>query len=120
MQYAHVVEPEKIAMQLRKIHDCNGTFPVICALRLVRMLFARTGELRHMRWADINLDAGQWCYSVSKTGRQHIASLSSQAVEILRELQPLTGHHEYVFPGSGTDRDKLKHGLACPGLLQKR
>ncbi|WP_438860007.1 tyrosine-type recombinase/integrase [Achromobacter spanius] len=106
VQYAHVVEPEQIAVQLRKIYECAGTFPVICALRLVPMLFARTGELRHMRWADINLDAGQWCYTVSKTGRQHIASLSSQAVEILRELQPLTGHHEYVFPGSGKDRDQ--------------
>jgi len=106
MQYAHVVEPGKLATQLRKIHDCTGTFPVMCALRLVPMLFARTGELRHMRWADINLDAGQWCYTVSKTGRQHIAALPSQAVAILRELHPLTGHHEYVFPGHGKKRSE--------------
>jgi integrase len=105
-QYAHVVEPGQIAIQLRKIHDCTGTFPVMCALRLVPQLFARIGELRHMRWADLDLDAGQWCYTVSKTKRQHIASLSSQAVGILRELQPLTGRHEYVFPGSGKDRSK--------------
>lgn len=106
MQYAHVVEPGKLATQLRKIHDCTGTFPVMCALRLVPLLFARTGELRHMRWADINLDAGQWCYTVSKTGRQHIAALPSQAVAILRELHPLTGHHEYVFPGRGKKRSE--------------
>ena len=106
MQYAHAVEPGKLATQLRKIHDCTGTFPVMCALRLVPMLFARTGELRHMRWADINLDAGQWCYTVSKTGRQHIAALPSQAVAILRELHPLTGHHEYVFPGRGKKRSE--------------
>lgn len=106
MQYAHVVEPDKIAVQLRKIADCTGTYPVLCALQLVPLLFARTGELRHMRWADLNLDAGQWCYTVSKTERQHIASLSSQAVAILRDLQPLTGRHEYAFPGSGKDRHK--------------
>lgn len=106
VQYVHVVEPAQIAVQLRKIHDCTGSFPVMCALRLVPQLFARTGELRHMRWADLDLDAGQWCYTVSKTGRQHIASLSSQVVAILRELQPLTGRHEYVFPGSGKDRSK--------------
>ena len=105
-QYAHVVEPEKIAAQLRKIHDCTGTFPVMCALRLVPLLFARTGELRHMRWPDIDLVAGQWRYTVSKTGRQHIASLPSQAVAILRELQPLTGDHEYVFPGRGKNRSE--------------
>lgn len=31
MQYAHVVEPDKIAVQLRKIADCTGTYPVLCA-----------------------------------------------------------------------------------------
>lgn len=106
MQYAHVVEPAQIGEQLRKIADCKATFPVQCALRLVPMLFARTGELRHMRWADLDLDAGQWCYTVSKTGRQHIAALPSQAVAILRDLQPLTRRHEFVFPGSGKDRSK--------------
>ncbi|KAF1687958.1 integrase [Pseudoxanthomonas broegbernensis] len=114
-QYAHVVEPAEIAVQLRKIHACKGTFPVLCALRLVPLLFARTGELRHMRWTDLDLEAGQWCYTVSKTRRQHIASLSSQAVAILTELKPLTGHHQYVFPGKGRDR---KEPISSNAILQ--
>jgi integrase len=119
VQYAHVVEPKEIAVQLRKIYDCTGTFPVMCALRLVPQLFARTGELRRMRWADIDLDSGQWRYTVSKTGRQHIACLSSQAVEILRELHPLTGGHEYVFPGFGKDRGEPISGNAILQALRR-
>lgn len=118
-QYAHAVEPDQIAVQLRKIHDCTGTFPVMCALRLAPMLFTRTGELRHMRWADLDLDAGQWCYTVSKTGRQHIAALPSQAVSILRELQPLSGRHEYVFPGQGKDRSQPISGNAILQALRR-
>lgn len=32
----------------------------------------------------------------------HIVPLSTQAVTILRELQPLTGHRKYVFPSVRT------------------
>lgn len=119
MQYAHAVEPEQIATQLRKIAGCTGTLPVLSALRLAPLLFARTGELRHMRWADLDLDKGQWTYTVTKTRRQHIASLSSQALSILRDLQPLTGSHEYVFPGSGRQRHLPISSNAILGALRR-
>ena len=58
----------------------------------------RPGELRAARWADIDLDAAEWRYTVSKTSTAHIVPLSTQAVAILRELHGLTGRGEYVFP----------------------
>ncbi len=64
------------------------------------MVFIRPGELRHAQWADIDLDGAQWRYTVTKTGNQHIVPLATQAVEILRELYPLTGQERYVFPGA--------------------
>jgi integrase len=33
-----------------------------------------------------------------KMGEQHIVPLSTQAMAVLQELQPLTGHGKYVFP----------------------
>lgn len=60
----------------------------------------RPGELRHAEWADIDLIAAEWRYTVSKTDTQHIVPLSRQAVEILQEIQPLTGRGRYVFPSA--------------------
>ena len=71
-----------------------------CALRLAPLVFVRPGELRHAEWADIDLDAAEWRYTVSKTNTQHIVPLSRQAVEILQELHPLTGRGQYVFPSA--------------------
>lgn len=119
VQYAHTVEPQAIAVQLRKIHDVGGTFPVACALKLAPMLFARTGELRNMRWAELDLEAATWTYTVTKTKRQHIACLPTQAIDILRELQPLTGHHEFVFPGQGKDRSQPISGNAILQALRR-
>jgi integrase len=33
-----------------------------------------------------------------KMGEQHLVPLSQQAVALLRELQPVTGHGPYLFP----------------------
>jgi hypothetical protein len=46
------------------------------------------------------VQAAEWRYTVTKTDTQHIVPLSHQAVEILKELQPLTGRGQYVFPGA--------------------
>jgi integrase len=51
------------------------------------------------KWADINLEAATWQYLVSKTKTNHIVPLSKQAVAILQEIHPLSGHGEYVFQG---------------------
>ena len=46
------------------------------------------------------MDNAEWRYIVTKTDTQHIVPLAQQAVEILKELQPLTGNGRYVFPSA--------------------
>ena len=97
--FAAITEPVQVAALLRAIDAFQGTFVVQCALRLAPMVFVRPGELRKARWADLDLDKAEWRYLVSKTKTDHLVPLSTQAVEILRELHAKTGHREYVFPG---------------------
>ncbi len=98
--FAAVTEPDKIAAVLRAIDGYEGTLPVRCALHLAPLVFVRPGELRKAEWADIDLDAAEWRYIVTKTNTPHIVPLARQAVAILRELQPLTGRGRYVFPSA--------------------
>lgn len=98
--FAAVTEPKQVAEVLRALDGYEGTLTVRCALRLAPLVFVRPGELRHAQWEDIDLEEAEWRYTVTKTDTQHIVPLSRQAVEILRELQPLTGQSRYVFPGA--------------------
>ncbi|MCG7399707.1 tyrosine-type recombinase/integrase [Caballeronia zhejiangensis] len=97
--FAAVTEPGKIGPLLRKMDDVNATFPVKCALRLAPYLFCRPIELRSMRWDEVHLDTAEWRYIVGKTQTPHLVPLATQAVAILRELQPMTGRWDFVFPG---------------------
>lgn len=86
-----MTEPTLIADLLRSIHEYQGSPVVMAALCLAPLVFVRPGELRRARWADIDLDGAEWRFTASKTGQSHIVPLASQAVAILRSLQPLTG-----------------------------
>lgn len=57
-----------------------------------------------MEWSELDLDAAEWRIPAGKMKMReaHLVPLSSQAVVILRELQPVTGWGRYVFPGLRT------------------
>jgi len=101
--FAAVTEPKQAAELLRTLDSYQGTFTVACALRLAPLVFVRPGELRKAEWADIDVDAAQWRYTVTKTDTAHIVPLATQAVAILRDLHALTGTGRYVFPGARTN-----------------
>lgn len=97
-----VIDPKQVAPLLRALHGYQGSFIVTCAMRLAPLVFVRPGELRMARWADIDLGACLWRFTVSKTRTDHIVPLARQAMAILAELRPLTGHGQYVFPCART------------------
>ena len=102
--FAAVTDPKKAAEVLRALDGYEGTLTVRCALRLAPLVFVRPGELRKAQWEDIDLDAAEWRYTVTKTDTPHIVPLSHQALAILRELKPLTGRGRYVFPSARNPR----------------
>jgi integrase len=98
--FAATTDPKRVADILRAMDGYEGTLTVRCALRLAPLVFVRPGELRKAEWADIDLNAAEWRYTVTKTNTPHIVPLSRQSLEILRELQPLTGRGRFVFPSA--------------------
>ena len=116
--FAALVDPSKVGELLRAIDAFKGTFPVQCALRLAPLFFVRPGELRQAQWKDIDLDKAEWNYFVTKTKTLHSVPLAKQAVSILAELHPLTGHGQYVFPG-GHDPKRAMSEAAINAALRR-
>ena len=115
---AAFTEPKDVAELLRAIEGFKGTLTVQSALTLAPLVFVRPSELRTARWADINLDAGEWRYLVSKTKTNHLVPLSSQAVAILNNIKPYSGHGEFVFMG-GHDPKKPMSEAAINAALKR-
>jgi integrase len=99
---AAITDPKEVAKLLQAIDGFIGTPTVKAALQLSPLLFCRPGELRHMEWAEINWDEARWEIPAEKMKLRlpHIVPLCTQALTILRELQPITGRSSYVFPSA--------------------
>ena len=113
---AAVTEPKRVGELLRMIDGYQGTLTVRCALKLAPLVFVRPGELRTAKWEDINLDQAEWRFIVSKTKTQHIVPLSNQAVAIIRELHPLTGQREFVFPGARSPKRPMSNNAILSAM----
>jgi integrase len=100
--FASLTDPKEAAPLLRAIDIYTGTPIVKSALQLAPLVFVRPAELRHAEWAHIDFDSKEWRYFVTKTKADHIVPLSTQAINILTALFPLTGNGRYVFPSART------------------
>ena len=110
---AAVLEPVKVGELMRAIDGYTGQPITRAALQLSALLFQRPGNIRAMEWTWIDFDNAMLTIPAQAmkrkihgkiNGRPHFVPLAPQAVAILQELRPLTGHGKYVFPsilGSG-------------------
>lgn len=102
-----ITDPKRVGELLRAIDDYKGQPVTRAALVLAPLVFQRPGELRNAEWPEFDLDAGTWTIPSARmkrnkagkaSGAPHLVPLSTQAVAVLRDLQPLTGHGRYLFP----------------------
>lgn len=116
--HASITDPKAIGELLRDIEGYQGAFITRCALRLAPLVFLRPGELRKAEWAEIDLDKAEWRIPAArmKMNAVHIVPLSTQAVAILREIQPLTGEGKYVFPGARTTTRPMSENAVLAAL----
>jgi integrase len=106
--FAAIIEPTKFGELLRAIDGYKGGVIVRTALKLAPLLFQRPQNLRTMQWAHLDLADKLWTIPSidmkrskieKENGEPHFVPMPSQAVTLLKELHPYTGHGMYVFHG---------------------
>lgn len=124
--FAAITEPLELGKLIRVIRGYQGGPIVRAALQLAPLLFQRPGELRAAAWAEFDLDAAMWTIPSSRmkrsvegkqNGNPHQVPLSTQAVAILRKLQPLTGHGALVFHGERSHDRPISDNTLRAALL---
>lgn len=98
--FAAITDPAEFGKLLLAMDNYTGTPVVRAALQCSALWFCRPGELRHMEWEQVNWDQQQIEITTEKTHQQHIIPLSHQSMEILEELERLTGRGRYIFPSA--------------------
>jgi integrase len=106
--YAAITDPRQLGQLLRDIQAYKGNVLTRAALQLSPMLFQRPGQLRLAHWEDISFEHEIWrCPPEKMKLREwqkrdsrtptHLVPLPRQALDILRDIQPLTGPTGPIF-----------------------
>jgi integrase len=86
---------------MAKLAEAEGTAPK--ALALVILCAVRAGEVRGMRWDEVDLDTAKPVWTIPaarmKARKEHQVPLSDAAAAILRRQLEARGKSPYVFPG---------------------
>ena len=100
---------------MRQLAEADGIAEM--ALRFTILTAARSGEVRAMTWAEIDLENKLWTIPAErmKAGVEHRVPLSEPALEILRAARVLD--IEMVFPGHRTG--KAMHDVTLAGPLKR-
>lgn len=85
---------------LKKLDAYEGRLQTKLALKLQALTFVRPGELRGALWSEFDLEQAEWRIPAErmKMREEHIVPLSRQALEVLEQLKPITGHRRFLFP----------------------
>ncbi len=98
-----ILDEKRLSELLRAIDEYNGHFATRRALRFAILTFARVGEVRNLKWSELDLEQGVWVYTPPKTKKSTnvdmVSPLSTQALQVIDEMKAYaTG--DYVFPST--------------------
>jgi len=117
-QHKRPLDSAEIGQLLRDVEGHGGRHETITAFRLMWLTLCRPSEAVEARWNEFDLDAAVWRIPAErmKKRKEHAMPLPTQAVEMLRALHGLTGHHVHLFPHRD-DRTKPMVGASLRTML---
>lgn len=100
VQHRAAMSDKELPEFLAKLAAYDGDPHTVHALRLLILTATRPGETRGARWAEFDLDTAMWIIPPErmKMRTEHRVPLSTQALDVLRTMQALSGGRELVFP----------------------
>ena len=100
VQHRPALASKELPGFLSKLDAYEGDIHTVCALRLLMLTAVRPGEIRGARWTEFDLDSALWRIPAErmKMRAEHVVPLSKQSVEVVRQMVPLSGERDLVFP----------------------
>ncbi|OQP26002.1 integrase [Morganella morganii] len=124
------LELNRLPEFLQRIENYSGRLLTKLAVKLTLLVFIRSSELRFARWEEIDFINAMWTipaerqpiegvkfsYRGSKMRTPHLVPLSEQAMNILKQIQRLSGDHELIFIGDHNPRKPMSENTVNNAL----
>lgn len=87
-------------LKLLSTYDKQGRLITRLAIELLVLTFVRPGELRGALWNEFDFEQNIWRIPAArmKMKTEHIVPLSTQAINVIDQIRPITGQYDLLFP----------------------
>lgn len=112
------LRPEELPKLMHSLVMSNLSVATRCLIEWQLLTLVRPSEASGTRWAEIDLESKLWTIPAErmKAKREHIVPLSSQAIEILEVMKPISAHREHVFPSRNDPKQAMNSQTANAAL----
>ena len=111
------LEPKDLPILMAAITGANMAIPTRLLIEWQLHTMVRPNEAVGTKWSEIDLDSKVWTIPkgrMKKVGtnkqweerKDHVIPLTNQAISLLQQMKPFSGHLEYVFPNQRDRQEK--------------
>lgn len=104
-----ITDEKGLGRLMASIDEYDGWLTITAALKFIALTCARPGEVRHATRAEIDMGKALWRIPPErmKMRRPHDVPLSRQALDVLKDIWPMSDHGELIFPSIRSNRKPL-------------
>lgn len=115
-----ITTPGEFAQLLLAMDSYEGEYTTKAALEFTLLTFQRSQSIRLARWDQVDWAHRLWRIpaEIMKMKEPHLVPLSTQAVDLLRALQPLTGSSDFIFPCLFSRRKPISENTMLYALVR--
>lgn len=125
--FAAITDPSALSELIKAVWDDTDTrmtFVTRCAVKISLFIFSRPTEIRTIKWTDYNREDGVLnIYPLKQKATKQdtdkpkiVIPLPTQAIELLQQLYPLTGHREYIFASNRGEESYISESTVNEAL----
>lgn len=112
------LRPEELPKLMRALVMSNLSVTTRCLIEWQLLTLVRPSEASGARWSEIDLEAKLWTIPAPrmKAKREHIVPLSTQSLELLEIMKPISAHREHIFPSRNDPKLSMNSQTANAAL----
>lgn len=112
------LRPEQLPELMHALSRASIQRTTRCLIEWQLHTMVRPGEAAGARWDEIDYENKLWRIPAErmKRNRLHTVPLTTQALNILKEMLTISGNREHIFPGERNPRDHINPSTANMAL----
>lgn len=117
-QHLATIKPEELPALMQTINRASIKRVTRHLIEWQLHTLTRPSEAAGARWDEIDIENAIWTIPAErmKKRREHSIPLTAQALDILEQIKPISGHRDFVFPSDRNPRNHINSQTANMAL----